>query len=67
MGENIVTKYNTKYVFKRSAKIIKKKICIHSYVNGHLGCFHILAIVNNVAMNIGAHLSSQISAFIFFR
>ena len=39
---------------------------IQSSVDGHLGCFHGLAIVNSAAMNTEVHVSFQISVFIFF-
>ena len=35
-------------------------IFIHSSVDGHLGCFHFLAIVNSAATNKGVHVSFQI-------
>ena len=40
-------------------------IFIHLSVNGHLGYFHVLAIVSSTAMNIGMHVSFQISIFVF--
>ena len=32
-------------------------LCIHSSVEGHLGCFQLVAIINKVAMNIVEHVS----------
>ena len=42
-------------------------IFVHSSVDGHFSCIHILATLNNAALNIGVHIFFQISIFVFFR
>ena len=36
---------------------------IHSSVDGNLGCFHVLNIVNSATTDIGVHISFQIRVF----
>ena len=33
---------------------------IHSSADGHLGYFHVLAIINSAAVNIGVHVSLSV-------
>ena len=40
---------------------------IRSSVDGHLGCFHVLAVVNSAAVNNGIHVSFSILVFSRYR
>ena len=39
---------------------------IHSSISGHVGCFHVLHIVNKAAVNVEVQISFPVSVLIFF-
>ena len=51
----VAEKYSTAYMYHN--------FLIFSVVNGRLGCFHVLAIINSAAVNIRVHVSFGIVVF----
>ena len=40
-------------------------LAIHLLIDGHLDCFHVLAIINTAAVNSRVHVSFRIRVFVF--
>ena len=62
----IIPVIHIRYIYTHTHTHTSGTFFIHSSIDGHLGCFHILATIDNAAMRIGVHIQFQISAFIFF-
>ena len=62
------------YIYMYKCICVQIHVYIHKYISyilyssidKHLSCFHIMVIINNVAIIMGMHISFQISVFVPF-
>ena len=48
---------HSEYILLASRRFLKSTSYIHSSTDGHLCCFHVLAIIYSAVMNTGVHVS----------
>ena len=65
----VVTSYQISFFLTANwySNVFRYHFFIHSPTDGHLGCFHMTAIVNDASMKIGMYVSFRISILDFFR
>ena len=63
---HVVTKARYSFLCLNNIRVCVYTPHLYLSMDGHFSCFHILAIVNNAAVNIGMHICFQISVSVFF-